>query len=655
MERLRISAKKQAILQQLNINTIQDLLHYYPRRYNNVAVIPFAMWKDGEDVCFEGILKQRPISRFTKSGRTMQTALVSWQEHEIKIVLFNQPWFVNNKVGTVFSFFGKLHITKANEYQVTITKYNTTPLEFQLGINAIYAKKTGISDKDLQKYIEKAYELEPTYEWIPEKYRQKYRLITKQAAIYNIHFPKDEQMLKESIRYLKYEEFLRFQLCIQKLNDHEVLKMKQPKRLINIQTILAKIPFDLTEDQKKVIYEIREDFKKSYCMYRILQGDVGSGKTIVAFLAMMSIEAQSALLAPTEILARQHYENIRKYTDKAILLIGSLSENEKAIVKAKIANNEVKYIIGTHAIIQDSVIYANLGFVIIDEQQRFGVNQRRQLLEKGSEVDVLIMSATPIPRTMALAIYSNTDISTIKTLPKAKQPIVSYWVKQNSIKSILKEVEKKIQEGEQCYIVCPAIEKKENSNLRNVEEVYHSFEIVAKGKYQVGLLHGKMKKEEQEKVMQAFLDKKLQVLVTTTVIEVGVDVKDANVMVIYDAHRFGLSQLHQLRGRCARGVRKGYCYFLSDSQDELAQQKLQICVDNTDGFLIAEQDLKLRGPGDVLGVRQSGVPNLVLGDVFEDMDILTAAQHDALEILQMKENYPYIEHEILDKIKEYID
>lgn len=655
MERLRISAKKQVILQQLNITSIQDLLQYYPRRYNNIELVPFEMWQNDDDVCFEGKILTRPISRFTKSNKTMQTAVVLWQGHEIKIVLFNQPWFVNSKVGTVFSFFGKLHITKALEYQVAIAKYNTTPLEFQIGINPVYAKKAGISDNDLKNYIKKAYTLEPTIEWIPEKYRQKYKLITKQEAIYNIHFPKNEKMLKESIRYLKYEEFLRFQLCIQKLNDHEVLQVKKPKKLIDIQTVLAKIPFDLTEDQKKATCEIREDLKKSYCMYRILQGDVGSGKTIVAFLAMMSIETQSALLAPTEILARQHYENIKKYTDKAILLIGSLSENEKAIVKEKIVNNEVKYIIGTHAIIQDSVTYADLGLVIIDEQQRFGVNQRRQLLEKGNEVDVLIMSATPIPRTMALAIYSNTDISTIKTLPKAKQPIISYWIKQNSIKSILKEVEKKIQEGEQCYIVCPAIEKKENSNLRNVEEVYHSFEIVAKGKYRVGLLHGKMKKEEQEKVMQSFLDKKLQVLVTTTVIEVGVDVKDANVMVIYDAHRFGLSQLHQLRGRCARGTRKGYCYFLSDSKDELAQQKLQICVDNTDGFLIAEQDLKLRGPGDVLGVRQSGVPNLVLGDVFEDMDILTTAQHDALEILQTKENYPYIEHEILDKIKEYID
>lgn len=651
MKQLNLSAKKLALLQQLHIETLQDLLHYYPYRYEKNSIVAYEDWQFKEKVCFEATLLTRPLNRFLPSRKTMQTAKVQWDEHEVEIVLFNQPWFVHNKIGTTFSFFG----TVQKNNQVAITKYNQTPLEYQLGIEPIYSKKTGITNNDFIKYIKKAYEQSEIVEWIPEQYRLKYKLCSKQEAIKNIHFPTNEEDLKQSIRYLKYEEFLKFQLCVQKLNMHEVLKTKVPKQLNDIEVIIKKLPFELSEDQKKVIEEIRLDFQKTHCMYRILQGDVGSGKTIVAFLAMMSIQTQSALLAPTEILARQHYENMKKYTDDVILLTASISNKEKEEIYQKIAENKVKYIIGTHAIIQEKVIFADLGFVVIDEQQRFGVNQRKMLLEKGKEVDVLIMSATPIPRTMALAIYNDTDISTIKTLPKQKQKIESFLIKKNSIKPILKEVEHRIAEGEQCYIVCPAIEKNADSNLRNVEDVYNSFLVVSKGKYQVGLLHGKMKNEEKEAIMQQFLEKKLQVLVTTTVIEVGVDVKDANVMVIYDAHRFGLSQLHQLRGRCARGTRKGYCYFLTDTKDELALERLKICVDNSDGFLIAEYDLKLRGPGDVLGVRQSGVPNLVLGDVFKDSNILEIAKLDALEIMKNIDQYPIIETEILSKVKDYVD
>ncbi len=651
MKTLGISEKKIQLLNQLDINQPKDLLSYYPFRYEVNEIIPIEQWKEKQRVCFEGVIKTRILNRFLPGKKSMQTCKIEIQKQEIEIVLFNQHWFSNYKVGTVFSFFGVVQGIN----RVLITSYNQIPLEHQLGIKPVYNKKQGLSNNDLVKYVKKVLEVEEVIEWIPEYLKEKYRLIDKKIAIRNIHFPQSKSLLNQSIRYLKYEEFLKFQLCIQSLNFYQEVEYKKPKKITDLSKYYDLIPFELSKDQQKAIFEIESDFKKERCMYRLLQGDVGSGKTIVAFLSMLMLERQCALLAPTEILAKQHYENFKKYNTNVVLLTSSLSSKEKQEVYDKIMKGEVQYIIGTHAIIQDKISFKNLGFVVIDEQQRFGVNQRKALLSKGQEIDVLIMSATPIPRTMALALYNETDISIIKTLPKEKKSIYSYLILSNKITTILKEVEQKIFDGEQVYVVCSAIEKNEDYQVRNVQEVYDSFIKVSKNKYQVGILHGKMKQDEKDIVMKKFIEKEIQVLITTTVIEVGVDVKNANIMVIYDAHRFGLSQLHQLRGRCARGNRNGYCYFLTDSKDEMVLEKLKVLIKSNNGFEIAEHDLKMRGPGDILGVRQSGIPNFILGDLVEDQNYMITAKKDAIEILKRINEYPYIENNIIGKLNQYID
>lgn len=345
---------------------------------------------------------------------------------------------------------------------------------------------------------------------------------------------------------------------------------------------------------------------------------------------------------------------LKKLNENVVLLVGSMSLKQKKEILQKIENNEVQYIIGTHAIFQEKIQFFDLGLAIIDEQQRFGVKQRQALLTKGKEVDVLIMSATPIPRTLALVLYNDTTISTIKTLPKSKKKIHSYLIQENSVKPILNEIEEKINQNQQVYVVCPAIEKND-TQVRNIEEVYHSFQVVSKGKYKVGVLHGKMKAEEKNVIMQLFVNKEIQLLVTTTVIEVGVDVKSANVMIIYDAHRFGLSQLHQLRGRCARGSEEGYCYFLTDEKDELAIEKLNILTHSQDGFEIAEHDLRLRGPGDVLGLKQSGTPQYLLGSIETDQQLMCVSKQDAIEILVNIQNYPLLQTYIENSTKSYLD
>ncbi len=650
MNKIKISDKKLKILHALGINTEEDLLAYYPFRYEHHVYVPVSDWNIKQKVCFEGVIKEKITTKMFGKNRCMQTTKVQVGHDTIAITIFNQRWFQQYKIGTTLTFFGVVQ----DEKNVVISSYNQIPLQMQLGITPKYNKKAGISEKDIIKYIKEAFKVVDIVDWIPQHYKQKYNLIDKKTALLNIHFPSDSLMLKQSIRYLKYEEFLKFQLAIQQINVLKDEKFKEAKILNNIEKVLHQIPFQLSVDQKTAVKDIRNDLSSNKSMYRLLQGDVGSGKTIVAFLAMLSVKTQTALLAPTEILARQHYENFKQYCDNVVLLVGSISQKEKNSLYQKIKQNEVQHIIGTHAIFQENVLFHDLGLVIIDEQQRFGVNQRKTLLSKGDNLDVLIMSATPIPRTLAMTVYNDSDISIIKTLPKTKKTIHSYVIPVNSVKPILSHIEQKIIDKEQVYVVCPSIEKNDNE-IRNIEEVYNSFEVVSKGKYRVGMLHGKMSAEEKNIIMNKFINNDIQLLVSTTVIEVGVNVKNANTMVIYNADRFGLSQLHQLRGRCARGDKEGYCYFLTDSKEELALEKLKVLSETQDGFLIAEHDLKLRGPGDVLGIKQSGVPNFILGDVIDDKNIMSIAKQDAIALLSTIDDYPYIKNNILTHVDDYLD
>ena len=416
------------------------------------------------------------------------------------------------------------------------------------------------------------------------------------------------------------------------------------------------LPFSLTQVQKKVIQEILDDLKSESIMYRMLQGDVGCGKTLVAAFGMYGCvlsHKQAAMMAPTEILAKQHAQNLKNifkdFEVEVEVLYSSLKSVEKKDILERLRNNEIDILVGTHALFQEDVEFYDLGMIVADEQHRFGVLQRRALLEKGDKVDFLLMSATPIPRTLAISLYGDMDVSTIQSVPTGRAGVETKLVQSRSMKDILPFVLEKIDEGNQCYVVCPAIEKNEDYDMRNVEDIYQGMQQSLGRKYCIALLHGKMSAQEKDEVMASFSAGESDILVSTTVIEVGVDVANANVMVIYDAHRFGLSQIHQLRGRVGRGTKRGYCFLLSDTKDKNSLERLKICEKTNDGFEIARYDLQLRGPGDILGNRQSGVPGFLLGDVVADANILEVAREDALHILKS------IEQEHYKNIKEYIE
>lgn len=413
--------------------------------------------------------------------------------------------------------------------------------------------------------------------------------------------------------------------------------------------VTRNLKFDLTNDQKKAVNEIFIDLHSNHCMMRLLQGDVGCGKTLVAGLASYACvvaHQQVAFMAPTEILAKQHVVSLEKLFEgfdvRVALYCSSMKKSEKVEILNQLKKGAIDILVGTHALFQDDVEYRELGLVITDEQHRFGVDQRRKLLSKGKKVDMLLMSATPIPRTLASSLYGDLDVTTIEEYPKGRSETITQYIASKSMKPILNEVLEKIDGGMQCYVVCPSIEENEDLSMRSVVSIYEGMRKTLPN-YRIGLLHGQMKSEEKDEIMEQFIQHKIDILVSTTVIEVGVDVKNANIMVIYDANRFGLSQIHQLRGRVGRGHIQGVCYLLSDTKDEEAIARLKKLEETRDGFEIARFDLMMRGPGDILGKRQSGLPSFILGDCVNDSNILTIAKNDALEIMDKIDEYPMIQ------------
>lgn len=654
---LRITQKKIDILNTMGIRCAEDLLTYYPFRYEHTAFIARAEWEKDTRIAIEAIIltKARVIRFHGKQSVTKFKVL--FDEEEFEVSLFNRPWVSSFIVGKGITLLGKYD----GGNRITAMQYNFHPLQEQLGMAPVYNVREGITQKDLQKYIEKAWTAlhAQISDFLPLELIQKYRLVSRTQALYFIHHPSNQEAVKQSLRHLKYEEFFKFQLSMQVIKSQEKEVIQGHGKHFSMEEVMAlknSLSFELTQDQQTVIEEILYDLASDHIMYRMVQGDVGCGKTLVAafgLYACVLAHKQAAFLAPTEILAKQHYQNLRKtFLDSDLqveVLYSSLKPTDKRLVLERLANNEIDIIVGTHALFQDEVTFYDLGMVVADEQHRFGVEQRRRMLEKGDKVDFLFMSATPIPRTLAISLYGDMDVSTIQQLPKGRQPITTRYVKTRSMAPILEEVLEKIDEGNQCYVVCPAIEKNEDYDIRNVTDIYEGMKSSIGRMYSIGLLHGKMNSLEKDQMMDAFVSGKLQILVSTTVIEVGVDVKNANIMVIYDANRFGLSQIHQLRGRVGRGELPGYCYLLSSASDPDTVHRLKICEKTTDGFEIAREDLKLRGPGDILGTRQSGVPGFILGDVIQDANILEVARADAAQILQHLDEKPY------ECIKNYVD
>ena len=639
LNKLKLTKRRQEFLEKMDIKSIKDLVTTYPYRYETIEAIPFEQWEIGQNVSFEGLIcSPARVIRFGGKRSMTKFKVLSWNE-EIEVTLFNRPWTQQFTFGKTITLFGQYK----GQYKVTGSNYNFQPISSQIGLKPVYSLPQGFRTKEFQDILLKALELSKgDVDLIPSRYREKYKLMDHTKALYWIHFPKNEQQIEIALRTLKYEEFLAFQCVMQASTQQDIATQKNPKIFDQnlVEEWIDSLPYPLTEDQQTSIDAILEDMHSSKTMFRLVQGDVGCGKTVVAMascLACFLSGYQVAFLAPTEILARQHYEKMKDMDMDVHLYVSSLPTKEKEEILDGMKSGEMKVFVGTHALFQENVTFSNLGLVITDEQQRFGVRQRRSLLEKGEKVDFLMMSATPIPRTYAHFIYGDMGISNIKTMPAGRKPVRTFYIQGTSMKPILDELLEGIHSGKQCYVVCAAIDDNPELSIRSVHSIYEGMKSYLKD-VSIGLLHGQLSSEEKEETMQDFVAHKIDILVSTTVIEVGIDVPNATYMVIYDAHRFGLSTLHQLRGRVARGKEQGTCYLLSDSKDSQAQARLKKMEELTDGFAISDYDLQIRGPGDFLGVRQSGLPNFILGDLNKDKVMMECCVNDAKEILCRQED-----------------
>ncbi len=641
LNELKLTDRRKEICRRLNLNDSHDILHYYPYRYENYQLTPYKSFREGMNVFFEAELLTSPYVYRYGNKRSVTKFKVLFEEEEIFVTIYNRPWVNNLRIGSKIIIHGKYE----GKNNVTAINYYLKSLDEVRGIKAFYSLKEGISNNDIEKIVSIVLEKTVSDESddIPEYFKEKHKLLSLKDALINIHKPKDEMSLRKALSRLKYEEFLNFYSCLfllKKSDDTDIDYSKDFDEM-KIKEFMDTFPFEFTADQRSAIEEILNDLSSKKPMDRLLEGEVGSGKTAVAEVACYAAclaGYQSALMAPTEILAFQHYEDFSKRMKgvSIVLLTSSINDKEKA--KELIRNGKADIVIGTHSLFYEDVMFKNLGLVIADEQQRFGVNQRKLLRQKGEKCDLLLMSATPIPRTLASAVYGDKDVSVIETLPKGRKGCRTYLIRKNSISDKLDEIKEELKKGRQIYIVCASIDKNDEYKAKDVNGIYDSLINVLKP-YKLGLLHGKMSSEDKNRVMKEFADNEINVLVCTTVVEVGISVANATMMIIYDADRFGLSQLHQLRGRVQRGNIEGSCYLLTDSKDDRVIERLNVLCKTNNGFEIAREDLRLRGPGDMLGTRQSGLPAFVLGNIVEDTKFIEAAKKDAREILERPEDF----------------
>lgn len=654
-KRLKLTPKRIEICHRLNLYTTDDVLCYYPYRYEVNQAVPFENWKEKDKVTFEGTVISN-VRTVYKGKMSICYFDVMYEEVNIRITVFNRPWARNLKSGSTVTVQGVYQGSR----KVVASNYDEKKLSDHPKIQPIYSVKEGITQKTVQAIITKVFEAVENEidDDIPEEFIRKYRLLRKRDALYRIHFPSSTKDVDLAVRTLKYSEFLRFFTAVTYNRHMDEGNLSKPVRIFDTKLIkekISKLPYRLTQGQLDALNDILKDMASSKPMYRLVQGDVGCGKTSVAVFAMYAAVLsgyQAALLAPTEILARQHYTSIQSMLGNDVkvgLLYSGLKNDEKNAVMEKIRNGEVDIIVGTHALLQENVQFDKLGLVITDEQQRFGVNQRRTLVQKGETCDVLCMSATPIPRTLAGAMFGDMNISTIHTLPAGRKEPVTTVINENSFRSVLNDVKQLLSSGHQLYIICAAVEENE-ANVRNVETVKNNVSKLFP-QYTVASLIGPMKSEEKEAVMKEFADNKAQILVSTTVVEVGMNVVNATGMIIYNAERFGLSQLHQLRGRIQRGNEVGHCWVLSDAKEEHTLKRLQVLEKTNDGFVISQEDLRQRGPGDILGTRQSGIPDFILGNMEQDTNIMETARKDSLYICEHPDYPAYAK--ILDVSRAY--
>lgn len=632
----KIGPKTAKTLNNLGIYSSEDLIRNYPYRFLIFAKRDINNPKYYDEFVSDGIVESMPTLNFFRGKMNRLTFRCNVQNKIVKVVIFNRAFLKPNIIiGKEVTIIGKYDPKKETIVATNIRLGNLNKVE----IEPVYHLCKGITSKQMNAFIKKALSVVKENNNIPKELISKYNLMSEDEAIRIIHNPKDEESLKTALKTLKYEEIFTYMKNIKLLKiKNEVHKdvYKKEVSLNMVNDFINSLPFKLTSDQEKIVFKMLDEICGDTLMNRLLQGDVGSGKTIVAFIISYALYTggyQTSFMVPTEVLARQHYKNacdLFKDTNfKVGLLTGKMTLKEKRKVYEKIEKNEIDMLIGTHALISDKVVWNNLGLVITDEQHRFGVNQRQTLKNKGLNVEVLMMSATPIPRTYALTIYGDTDTSSIKTKPSGRIPVITKVKKEDEIKDVLEGIYKALKNQNQVYVIAPMIEENDDSNYANVYDLKHKFNLAFKN-YNVEVLHGKMTNEEKEKVMDEYAKGNIDILISTTVIEVGVDVKNATVMVIFDADRFGLSTLHQLRGRVGRNSLQSYCYLVSDKDTK----RLKIMEEENDGYKISEADFKLRGQGDLFGSRQSGALSFKLSDVRKDYDLLVKVRDDVNELVK---------------------
>lgn len=619
-------------LHKLGIWTSQDLISYYPFRYNYIKRSDLSLLEDNDKIMIDGVVETLPKVSYLRGYKDKMDFRINTGDKVLSITIFNRG-FLKNKliIGTKVTVMGKYN-KKRNLVIASDIKFSL--LGDTLVIEPVYHVTTGITSSQLGNLIDKMDKSE-VIDYVPGYLNEKYELSGKKSSVAEIHHPHNNQALKQAIDKLKYEELFLFMLkmnYLKKQKTNDGLSRGIDRDLVAKQ--IASLPFILTVDQTKAVNQIYDDLVSKKRMNRLLQGDVGSGKTIVAFLALyMNFLGgyQGALMAPTEILARQHYVSMTKLFPhlRVALLTGKLKAKEKKIIYDGLSDGTIDVVIGTHALISEQVKYSNLGLVITDEQHRFGVNQRSELKNKGITPDILYMSATPIPRTYAITLFGDMDISNIKTKPKGRKEVISYLKKTNEIRDVLEMMLEQLKLHHQIYVIAPLIEESDKMELENIEKLQEQM-TKAFGKFcNIGIMHGKLDNKAKEDVMNKFQNNEIQILVSTTVIEVGVDVANATIMVVFDSYRFGLSALHQLRGRVGRSDLQSYFVMLSDQEAE----RLTILTKTNDGFEISEADFKLRGSGDLFGVRQSGDMQFKLADLKRDFKMVVAAREDSEEFL----------------------
>lgn len=637
-----VGRETEAALREMGIVTIDDLLHYLPYRYEDYRLKDLEEVNHDERVTVQGVIHSTPSLMFYGKKKSRLTFKLLVNRYLITVVFFNQHYLKGKlTLGQEVVISGKWD---RNRQTITASTFNDGQSQ-QQEFEPVYSTKGSVTVKGLRKFIGLAFAQydEVIDDHLPAYLLQKYKLISKKAALQSMHFPQGAEDMKQARRRMAYEELLLFQLKMQALRRIQregAVGITHQYNRQRLEEYMGSLPFPLTGAQKRVVNEILKDMHSPYRMNRLLQGDVGSGKTVVASIALFaSVTAgyQGALMVPTEILAEQHAESISQLLQqtgmKTALLTSSVKGKKRREILEALRNGEIDILIGTHALIGDEVHFHNLGLVITDEQHRFGVQQRRTLREKGENPDVLFMTATPIPRTLAITVFGEMDVSIIDEMPAGRKTIETYWAKHNMMDRVLGFMEKELQQGRQAYVICPLIEESEKLDLQNAVEVYDMLLQYFGPRFKVGLMHGKLSTTEKDEVMRAFSDNDMQVLVSTTVVEVGVNVPNATFMLIYDAERFGLSQLHQLRGRVGRGEAQSYCILVSDAKSENGKERMKVMTETNDGFVLSEKDLELRGPGDFFGKKQSGLPEFKVADLVHDYRILEVARDDASQLV----------------------